>query len=162
MNEDNYFRTAALMGTVVTIQVVGHGADPQQSALWTETVGQAFGWFQQVEDCCTRFQEQSEVMQLAAQVGVAVPVSAILYEVVQFALAVAEESGGAFDPTVGYAMEKNGFNREYRSGRLIQTALEPSTSVSYRDVRLDPDRKTITLLSPLILDLGAVAEGDGD
>ena len=98
-------------------------------------------------------------MQLIAQVGVAVPVSAILYEAVRFALAVAEESDGAFDPTVGYAMETRGFNREYRTGRTVKTALEPGGSVSYRDVRLDPERKTITLLRPLILDLGAVAKG---
>ena len=98
-------------------------------------------------------------MQLTAQVGIAVPVSAILYEAVQFALAVAEESGGAFDPTVGYAMETRGFNQEYRTGQTVRTALEPGGSVSYRDVRLDPDRKTITLLRPLILDLGAVAKG---
>ena len=98
-------------------------------------------------------------MQLAAQVGVPVPVSAILFEAVQFALAVAEESGGAFDPTVGYAMETRGFNREYRTGQTIRTDLEPAGPVSYRDVRLDPDRKTITLLRPLILDLGAVAKG---
>jgi len=32
-------------------------------------------------------------------------------------------------------------------------------SVNYRDVRLDPDQKTITLVRPLILDLGAVAKG---
>ena len=44
-------------------------------------------------------------------------------------------------------------------GRSIRTDLEPGCSVSYRDVRLDPDRKTITLLRPLILDLGAVAKG---
>ena len=81
------------------------------------------------------------------------------FESVQFALAVAEESGGAFDPTVGYTMETRGFNREYRTGRTIRTALEPGGSVSYRDVRLDSDRKTITLLRPLILDLGAVAKG---
>ena len=54
-------------------------------------------------------------------------------------------------------MEMRGFNRDYRTGRRVQTALEPGGPVSYRDVRLDPKRKTITLARPLILDLGAVA-----
>ena len=99
-------------------------------------------------------------MQLTAQVGIAVPASAILYEAVQFALVVAEESGGAFDPTIGYSMETRGFNREYRTeshhpNRTRTWASRPS----YRDVRLDPDRRTITLVRPLILDLGAVAKG---
>ena len=76
-------------------------------------------------------------MQLTTQIGVAVPASTILFEAVSFALRVAEESGGAFDPTVGSS-----------SGR-----------VSFRDVELDRDRKTIKLLLPMTLDLGAVAKG---
>ena len=159
MSDAVYLRSVALMGTVVTIQVVGHEADSQQRTRRDQAVAAAFAWFRRIEECCTRFEAQSEVMQLAAQVGVPVSVSAILYEAVQFALAVAEESGGAFDPTVGYAMETRGFNREHHTGETIATALDPGGSVSYRDVRLDPDRKTITLLRPLILDLGAVAKG---
>jgi FAD:protein FMN transferase len=159
VSDNGYLRSVALMGTVVTIQVVGHPGDLQQTIHCEETVERAFDWFRRIEECCTRFEAQSELMQLTAQVGVPVPVSAILYEAVQFALAVAEESGGAFDPTVGYAMETRGFNREYRTGQTIQTALEPGCSVSYRDVRLDPARKTITLLRPLILDLGSIAKG---
>ena len=159
MSDAVYLRSVALMGTVVTIQVVGHEADSQQRTRRDQAVAAAFAWFRRIEECCTRFEAQSEVMQLAAQVGVPVSVSSILYEAVQFALAVAEESGGAFDPTVGYAMETRGFNREHRTGETIATALHPGGPVSYRDVRLDPHRKTITLLRPLILDLGAVAKG---
>src|ERR1700751_2189576 len=139
------------MGTVVTIHVVGHEGNPQDTLRREEAVERAFEWFSRVEECCTRFETSSELMQLTTQVGVPVQVSAILYEAVQFALAVAEESSGAFDPTIGHAMEIRGFNQEYRTGQTIRMDLEPSSSVSYRDVRLDPDRKTITLLRPLIL-----------
>ena len=152
-------RTVALMGTMVTIHVVGRGADEQRTLETEETVERAFGWFRQVEACCTRFDAQSELMQLTSHIGVPVRASEILYEAVLFALAVAEESGGAFDPTVGYAMETRGFNREYRTGQIVHTGLEPGGAVSYRDVSVDPDRQTITLLRPLILDLGAVAKG---
>lgn len=161
-----YRRAVAVMGTLVTIDVVGgvvgDGVDrgtEQSSAQLEAAVERAFGWFQQIEARCTRFDPQSELARLSAHVGVAVPASAILYEAVQFALAVAEETGGAFDPTVGAAMEMRGFNREYRSGRRIRSAPEGSGSATYRDVRLDPHRKTITLLRPLLLDLGAVAKG---
>ena len=156
-------RSAALMGTVVTIHVVGHvpghEQGPEQTAQREQAVERGFEWFHRVEQCCTRFEAHSEVMQLTAQVGAPVRVSAILYEAVQFALAVAEESGGAFDPTVGSVMETRGFNREYRTGKIIRSVLDCSRSVSYRDVCLDADRQTITLLRPLILDLGAVAKG---
>lgn len=159
VSDADYLRTVVLMGTFVTIHVVGRGAGPQQATHREETVERAFEWFRRIEESCTRFEAGSELRQLTAQVGIAVPVSAILYEAVQFALAVAEESGGAFDPTVGHAMETRGFNQEYRTGQTIRTDIEPSGSVSYRDVRLDPSRKTITLLRPLILDLGAIAKG---
>lgn len=152
-------RSVALMGTVVTIGVVARATDPESARNREEAVERAFDWFERVEECCSRFDEQSELMKLAAQPGVAVPASTMLYEAVQFALAMAEQSGGALDPTVGYAMENRGFNEEYRSGRTVRTELKECGPVSYRDVRLDPERRTITLLRPLILDLGAVAKG---
>jgi thiamine biosynthesis lipoprotein len=150
------------MGTFVTVHVVGDMAGHKGETERTErelAVERALDWFYKIEECCTRFEASSEVMQLATRVGVRVPVSTILFEAVQFALAVAEATEGAFDPTVGYAMESLGFNREYRTGQTIRTALDSSGSVSYRDVRLDAERQTITLLRPLILDLGAVAKG---
>jgi FAD:protein FMN transferase len=163
---DEVVRTVALMGTFVTIHVVGHvvgdmaGHEGETETTRRErAVDRALDWFCKIEECCTRFEAGSEVMRLATQVGVRVPVSTILFEAVQFALAVAEESDGAFDPTVGYAMESLGFNREYRTGQTIRTPLDSSFPVSYRDVRLDAERQTITLLRPLILDLGAVAKG---
>jgi thiamine biosynthesis lipoprotein len=152
-------RTVAVMGTIVTIHVVDLCAgDPRMPAM-EEAVECACGRFRQVEACCTRFDPHSEVMQLTSKIGVPVRVSDILYEAVQFALAVAQESGGAFDPTVGYSMETRGFNREYRTGQIVKTAVEPGGTVSYRDVNVNPDRNTITLLRPLVLDLGAVAKG---
>lgn len=147
------------MGTVVTIQVVGHGADEQQRQERAEAVDRAVAWFQQIHESCTRFDPKSELSQLTAQVGKPTPVSPLLYQAVRFALAVADESGGAFDPTVGHRMEARGFNRDYRSGLIVRTAIPPDRTASYRDVHVDPHREAITLLRPLVLDLGAVAKG---
>jgi len=140
------------MGTIATIEVVG--CDSAETAVDT-----AFEWFRRIEACCSRFDTASELSQLSSKIGNPVPVSAILYEAVQFAIAVAEETGGAFDPTVGYRMEAAGFNREYHTGRPVQAAFDADDSVSYRDVLLDPAQKTIRLLKPMLLDLGAVAKG---
>jgi thiamine biosynthesis lipoprotein len=159
-------RTDVAMGTLVSIQVVlstvdGAGADA--------AIERAFGWFHEIESRCTRFSEDSELMQLAARPGVPVAASAILYEAVRFALLVAEESGGAFDPTVGHRMEARGYNREHRTGDTVRSAAAPNPDisdcdinhrdVSYRDVELDPEHRTITLRRRLTLDLGAVAKG---
>jgi len=149
----SYIRSTPVMGTVATIQVVRPESDPEGA------VERAFQWFTEIEQRCSRFEPQSELMQLTAHAGVEVPVSPILFEALQFALAVAEESGGAFDPTVGLQMEENGFNRDYKTGRPVQTTLLKETSATYRDIRLNPERRSVTLLQPLVLDLGAVAKG---
>ena len=139
------------MGTMVTIQVVGDDPD--------DAIERAFGWFHEIESCCSRFDEHSELVQLSARVGVPVPASPILFEAVRFALLVAEETGGAFDPTVGLRMESQGFNREDRTGRTVRTALALDGDVSYRDVEVDDCERTITLHKPLLIDLGSVAKG---
>jgi thiamine biosynthesis lipoprotein len=142
------------MGTVVTIHVVR--SEPEATV--NAAIDRAFGWFFEIEERCTRFDASSELMQLSTRPGVPVPVSAIVFESVRFALAVAEETGGAFDPTVGHLMEERGFNREYRTGEIVLAAV-PDGDVSYRDVHLDAEHRTITLRRPLTLDLGAVAKG---
>ena len=139
------------MGTVVTIHVLAGGADA--------AIDRAFDWFRHIEACCSRFDPDSELMQLAAQPGVPVPASPVLFEAVRFALAVADATDGAFDPTVGASMEQRGFNRQYSTGAIRRTAVASDDAVTFRDVGLDPERRTITLKRPLILDLGAVAKG---
>lgn len=155
-------RSAPLMGTIVTIHVVDREGGDARAGEIDSRMAMAFDWFHRVESCCSRFDPGSELMRLTAEPpGVPVTVSALLFEAAQFALAVADETGGAFDPTVGYELERRGFNREYRSGQIVRTPLDvdPSDAVSYRDVHLDAVQSTITLRRPLILDLGSVAKG---
>ena len=144
-------RTEVSMGTIVTIQVVRHDAD--------DAIERAFGWFQEIESRCSRFDQHSELAQLSTRVGVPVPASPILFEAVRFALLVAEETGGAFDPTVGLRMESRGFDREHRTGRAVRTPLTLGSDVSYRDVEIDARGRTITIHKPLLLDLGSIAKG---
>jgi thiamine biosynthesis lipoprotein len=51
-----------------------------------------------------------------------------------------------------------GFDREHRTGHVVRTGLDAG-GVSWRDVELNAADRTITLLRPLVLDLGAVAKG---
>lgn len=146
-------RTEVLMDTLVTVGIVrGGGADAAVFA-------RAFDWFRRVEAACSRFDRNSEVLRLLDHVGEPTPVSAILYEAVAFALAVAEASGGAFDPTIGHLLAERGFARNYRTGETITTTVAAGGHPTFRDVNLDPHRRTITLQRPLVLDLGAVAKG---
>jgi len=118
----------------------------------------ALDWFDRVERTCSRFDPDSELNRLTAHVGEPVPVSDILFEAVRFAVAVAEASNGAFDPTVGHALAGAGFDREHRTGRRI-AAQAADDRASYRDIETDQHEKTLTLGKPLSLDLGGVAKG---
>jgi FAD:protein FMN transferase len=144
-------RTEPVMGTLATIHVVGE-CEPS-------TLDRAFGWFYEIEERCTRFDATSDLMQLCSRTGEAVVVSPMLFEAIRFAKLVAEESGGAFDPTVGHRMAARGFNREHRTGKVVSFASAPQESASFHDIQIDPEQRTVTLLRPLVLDLGAVAKG---
>lgn len=144
-------RAEALMGTTVTIEASGVEREG--------AIDRAFGWFHTVEQTCTRFDPGSELCRLTGQPRVAVPVSRLLFEAVRFALGVAEASKGAFDPTVGAAMHRRGFDREHRTGVRVAPLLDSTDRVSFRDITIDEDGQTITLHRPLLLDLGAVAKG---
>ncbi|HTS25066.1 MAG TPA: FAD:protein FMN transferase [Bryobacteraceae bacterium] len=146
-------RTETVMGTLVTIQVVQAGDAVDRA------IERAFGWFYEIEDRCSRFRERSELMQLTARPGVPVPASPILFEAVRFAWMVAEETDGAFDPAIGRRMAARGFNREHRTGEIARPDGHDENGATYRDLHLDAQRRTITLLRPLTLDLGAVAKG---
>ena len=72
--------------------------------------------------------------------GVPVPASAILYGAVRFALSVAEDTNGAFDPTIGRQMEARGFDRDHRTGQTVRSPLPYDDGATYRDIHLDPER----------------------
>jgi thiamine biosynthesis lipoprotein len=141
------------MDTGVNIQVV---TDEPRDAV-ERNVQRALAWFASVERICTRFDRTSEVMRLLDRVGQPVQVSTLLFEVVAFALDLAEQTDGAFDPTVGASLEQLGFNTNYRTGEAIHTPVD--ADVTFRDVKLDRLARTVELRRPLILDLNAVAKG---
>lgn len=147
------------MSTVVTFQVIGRGSDPDALNARAAAVARAVEWFRSVEACCSRFDPESEVRRLADSAGTAVPVTEMLFAAVNFALALAADTDGAFDPTVGRRMEARGFDRNYRTGAVVRSDIAPGAPATYRDVQLDAAARTITLLRPLTLDLGAVAKG---
>lgn len=144
-------RTEVLMGTLVTIEVLRPDADA--------AIDRAFHWVREIESRCSRFDDDSELMQLTARVREPVAASPVLFEAVRFALCVAEDTGGAFDPTIGRRMEMRGFNREDRSGRTVCSSVSIEEDVTYRDVDVNVEQRTITVRRPLVLDLGAVAKG---
>jgi len=151
----SYIKTRLYMGTIISIKVVTE--KPYSEVNYN--INRAFKTFQKVEEICSRFSDQSEVMQLLNNVGEQVKVSEILYQAVRYACKVAEITGGMFDPSIGQVLESKGFNRHYLTRNTVKSTIAPSPSVSYEDIIFDDKNKTVTLMKPLIIDLGAVAKG---
>lgn len=161
-----YSASIICMDTLVTIKIVTSYSERTVE----EGMERVWGAFRHVEAVCSRFDPQSELRQLCRQIGTPVPVSPLLFEALHFAWEVAELTQGVFDPTVGQTMERRGFNRNYSTGQRIpcesglgntieMLAADSGHSTSYRDVRLDDELRTVELLKPVVLDLGAVAKG---
>ena len=150
-------RSAIFMDTLITATVVSHLPEDAVG----ERIERAFGWFAYVEQVCSRFDPESELSRLTAHTGEPVPVSPLLFEAIRFALEVARLSRGTFDPTIGHALTRRGFNRNYRTGQTLDApdAEADTKRPSYRDVVIDPAASTVALRRPLALDLGAVAKG---
>jgi thiamine biosynthesis lipoprotein len=152
-------RSIVSMATVVTIEVVLLADDVDLRVEADRAIDRACAWFDHIEATCSRFLPDSEVMQLTSRIAEPVPASALLFESIRFSRAVADASGGAFDPTVGVRMAGRGFDREHRTGCVVDYGSATSEPVSFRDVAVDVDRRTVTLRRPLVLDLGGIAKG---
>lgn len=149
-----HVHTTVVMDTTVSIRVLG---DPARADV-SDAIARAHDWFIRVESACSRFDDASEVHRLAMTPGVAVPVSDIVLQTTKFAIALAADTDGAFDPTIGARMEARGFDREHRTGRTVRMAAA-DRDATWRDVIIDDEARTVTLARPLMLDLGAVAKG---
>jgi thiamine biosynthesis lipoprotein len=148
-------KTKLYMDTVVDIQVVAGKSKAKEAK--EAKINRAFEAFQKVEQACSRFSPDSELMEACRQIETAVPISPFLFEPLKFALEIAKWTDGVFDPTVGKVMEEHGFNRNYLTGQLMDS---PSAdSVTYRDIVLNEQDRTLFLRKPLVIDLGAVAKG---
>lgn len=150
----SYVQTRIYMDTLVTIEVPTPDNCDRAAAL----VERAFGWFAEVERVCNRFDAASDLRQLCQTSGRPVRVAPILSRAVELAIEVARQSRGAFDPTIGAAMEAHGFNQNYLTGSKAASGVAVG-EVSYRDVAVDAVTGSVTLRQPLLLDLGAVAKG---
>jgi thiamine biosynthesis lipoprotein len=117
---------------------------------------------ERVDTVASRFRPDSEINALhrAAAAGGPVPVSADLLEAVEIALRAARLTDGAVDPTVGIAMCRLGYDRDFTvmepnaSGDLP----EPGPVPGWRSVTLDGERSTVTMRAGTLLDLGATAK----
>jgi thiamine biosynthesis lipoprotein len=157
INKKKLMRRAIFMDTFISVTVVT-SCDYQ---VVQNKITKVFEIFHTVESVCNRFDSNSELRQLSTKIGTPIKVSEILFQALSFACEVARITNGAFDPTLGYLLEDFGFNKNYLTGEKISSDYKSGTfmDTSFRDIVFDEKKRTVMLLKPILLDLGAVAKG---
>jgi thiamine biosynthesis lipoprotein len=147
---------SAHMGTLFTITLYASEKAPAESSAEA-----AFRRIAALEDIMSDYQADSELMRLCDQpFGKPVAVSAELFEVLQRAQQYSELSGGAFDVTVGPYVRLWRFARKRKVLPSPLELAEAAKAVGYKNLRLDPRTRMVTLLVPnMRLDLGGIAKG---
>jgi thiamine biosynthesis lipoprotein len=115
-----------------------------------------------VEAVASRFRGDSEIsrLQRASGDGIAVPVSPDLAEALTVALRAAALTEGAVDPTIGAALCRLGYDRDFAevAQGVDGTLPEPAPVPGWRSIVLDAVHGTVTLSAGTVLDLGATAK----
>lgn len=110
----------------------------------------------------SRFRDDSELVALNASAGSGTPypVSDLLFDAIQEALRAARLTGGLVDPTVGRALELNGYDRDFALIDPDGPALRLTARAvpGWKVVEVDASSRTVTLPAGVTLDLGATAK----
>jgi thiamine biosynthesis lipoprotein len=144
------------MGTLVRIQL--YAADEAQAAAAFRA---AFARIEELDGALSDYRPESELNRLCrAPAGTAVGIGADLFMVLEASQKLAEETGGAFDVTLGPLTHL--WREARRRGRAPEAAAvrEAASRSGYRKLHLDAERRTATLDEPgMQLDVGGIAKG---
>lgn len=153
MSSDPLRRVAfPAMGTTVEVVL------PRRAPVTAEDAVQRL--FETREAVLTRFRAESELSRLNAAAGRAVHVGDLLYDSVEAAVAAAHATGGVFDPCLGTQMVAIGYGRPFRPGMRVGMPTEGTAPGGrWRDVVLDPVRRTVTVPRGVAVDLGGIGKG---
>ena len=146
-------RTEFLLGTVANIRVYNEGKE--------EALDLAFERVTELDQWFSMQKEDSEISEVNRQAGIApVEVSDEVFHVMERALYYAQESDGAFDPTIGAVTSLWNIGQEY-AAVPDQNELDAVLDVvDYNLVELDEENQTIFLEEEgMKVDLGAIAKG---
>jgi thiamine biosynthesis lipoprotein len=144
-----------------------HMGSPFRIVLYTPDVGfasrgfkAAFARIASLDKALSDYDPESELMRLCDRAGgPPVKVGDDLFDVLARSVAIAERSGGAFDPTIAPVVRL--WRRARRERKLPdpQTLDRAQSLVGYKKITLDAGAKTVRLEAGVKLDLGGIAKG---
>jgi thiamine biosynthesis lipoprotein len=117
----------------------------------------------ELDRACSRFRSDSELSRLNSACGHAVRVGPLLLEALETALRAASLTDGVVDPTVGEAIIRAGYDRDFAAVPPVGSPVVlPSCAVpGFRLVRVDRVSSVAQIPSTVRLDLGATAKALG-
>jgi len=144
------------MGTLVRIVV--YASDPGSAA---RAASAAFARVASLDAAFSDYRDDSELMALCRRAGEGpVPVSLDTFELLTRAAEISHRAGGAFDVTVGPAVQLWRRARRTRSLPDPERIAAARALVGHEHVRLDEASRTVRLAkSGMRLDLGGIAKG---
>lgn len=147
-----------------SVRAIGTNAAVAVSEPWAADLAETLllDELRALDAACSRFRPDSEIWRLYRSAGSPVLVSELLFDVVRAACAVAADTGGAVDPTVGGALEVLGYDRDFSllggDDASLETEPVPVPVPGWWTVELDEARHTIRLAPGVRLDVGSSAK----
>lgn len=138
------------------------GAEGQPAAI-AQGFRIAVAYIQTEEARLTRFSEESELTRLNRSSGAWFHASDELFEILQEAHGLFDETDGLFDPSILDVLESIGYDRsmdEIRAkGTISPSGIVPVHPHDFREVQFDEAAHAIMLPEGMRLDLGGIAKG---
>lgn len=150
------------MNTIITIKIV-RGDKPTVEAL--DAIEDGFSEFDRIVKQYTRFNENSELSNLNRNAGNIVSITDEFFMLIEKMIKIANESNGAFDPTVIDFLEVYGYDKNYDFSKLDNPDLDKfvekikNERLSYKDIKLFPKKKSVQLSKNQKIDLGGIGKG---
>lgn len=143
----------AAIGTTVTVAVTDPVALEEARAV-------VEAYVDDLDLAASRFRRDSELSRCNAAAGRPQQVSALFCDLVDVALAAAESTNGAVSPTVGEAMRLLGYDCDFAELAPCGPAVTAVARAvpGWQAIRLDRDRRTLSVPAGVELDLGATAK----
>lgn len=143
------------MGTTYTIAAYGQDRFEVDSAMES-----AFEEAIRLDQMLSNYRPESEWSRVNRDaVGGPVAVSEELFDLIGTCLDYSRKSDGAFDITVGPLMKIWGFYKQ--DGRMPHRAeiRQALGRIGWRNIQLDPARRTVRFLKPIEMDPGGIGKG---
>jgi thiamine biosynthesis lipoprotein len=151
--DTNLSVTFPALGTTATVVVTDQCAlADAQRLLRTEVTD--------IDAACSRFRRDSEIAWLHDNAGTEVTVSPLLAQAIGVALRAGRVTNGVVDPTVGSAVARLGYDRDFADIEQDDPTPvpPPSAAPGWWRVSFDPITRQVLLPRTVCLDLGATAK----